>query len=106
MINDTLSQPLTLPDPKTRTIDLKYVGDYCHTEIMENLPMSAKSLVLIFSIMLKRAYRYAVSFGSVGTVTMAGRTSSQYTEPVRHTHSKHVGRSAAQTPWVLKWSPV
>lgn len=59
--------------------------------------MSAKSLVLIFSIMLKRAYRYAVSFGSVGTVDIAGSTSSQYTEPVRHTHSRHVGRSATHT---------
>lgn len=58
--------------------------------------MSAKSLVRIFLILLKRAYRYAVSLGKLGTLVTSGLTSSQYTDPVRHTHNRQVGRSVTQ----------
>lgn len=64
--------------------------------------MSAKSLLVILAILLKRAYRYVVSLGSAGTEVKSGVTSSQYTEPVRHTHSKQVGSSGEKQTNVFK----
>ncbi|TNN48758.1 hypothetical protein EYF80_041062 [Liparis tanakae] len=51
------------------------------------LPMSTKSWCRILLILLKRAY-------SAGTDDISGVTSSQYTDPLRHTHRRQVGISA------------
>lgn len=63
---------------------------------VSDAPVSPKSFFLIFLIMLKRAYRYPVSLGRGGTVTMSGLTSSQYTDLDRQTHSRQVGSSTTQ----------
>lgn len=56
--------------------------------------MSAKSETAILFILLNRAYRYAVSFGSGGTASIS--ISSQYTDPLKHTQSRQVGKSESK----------